>query len=170
MEINAKTVLIVDDEQDVVDFLSMALEDAGFETVFANDGMEALGKMKEKAPDIISLDVVMPGGSGVKFYRELKKNSAWASIPVIVVTGHARDELGKTDFHEMTLSGPGVYLEKPVTAASYVRAINEALGGGTGGPAEEKDKIRKEVESLIDGADVEMLREITEMIKSKKKT
>ncbi len=169
MDKNAKTVLIVDDEEDVVDFLSMALEDAGFNTVIAHDGMEALEKMKETVPDVISLDVVMPKGSGVKFYREMKKHREWADIPIIVVTGHARDELGKADFHEMTISGPGVYLEKPVTAAGYVRAVYTALGEEQGDEGVEKERIKKEVTSLIENADVEMLKEITDIIKSKMK-
>jgi CheY-like chemotaxis protein len=163
------TVLIIDDEQDVTDFLSMALEDAGFNTVVACDGMDALEKMEKTIPDVISLDVVMPKGSGVKFYRELKKNKEWADIPVIIVTGHARDELGKADFQEMTLSGPGVYLEKPVTAAGYVRAVHTALGNEQGEQDEEKDRIKKEVASLLDNADVDILKEITDIIKSKMK-
>ena len=49
----------------------------------------------------------MPSHSGAKFYRDLKKDKKLSKIPVLIVTGHARDELGKADFNEMTMSGPG---------------------------------------------------------------
>jgi CheY-like chemotaxis protein len=84
-----KTVLIVDDEADTVRFLAMAVEDAGFEVMTASDGVEAIEKIKEKTPDLISLDIVMPKGGGIRCFRELQKNPAWSKIPVIVVT--ARD-------------------------------------------------------------------------------
>ncbi|MGD9200440.1 MAG: response regulator [Chitinispirillia bacterium] len=162
-----KTVLIVDDEKDVVRFLTMALEDAGFDVLVANNGVEALEILKKNKPDLISLDVVMPGGSGLKFHRELKKNTAWTRIPVLVVTGHARDDLGKADFAEMTISGPGVYLEKPVTADTYVNAINKILG------IEEKEDIssstvKNEVKALLNSTDPETLKEVLRIMKSKK--
>ena len=59
-----KRVLIVDDENDIRRFLTMALEDAGFQVDTASDGFEALEKVKESIPDLISLDLVMPKRSG----------------------------------------------------------------------------------------------------------
>ena len=165
-----KTVLIVDDEKDVVRFLSMALEDAGFNVLIANNGVEALEILKKSIPDLISLDVVMPGGSGIKFHREMKKNAAWAQIPVLVVTGHARDDLGKADFTEMTISGPGVYLEKPVTAETYVNAISKILGIKESERQEDtsRSSMRDEVKSLLNSSDPETLKEVLRIMKSKK--
>lgn len=165
-----KTVLIVDDEQDVVDFLSMALDDAGFSTVTAGDGVEALERMQESVPDVISLDVVMPKGSGIKFYRELKKKKEWAEIPVIIVTGHARDEMGGADFNEMTISGPGVYLEKPVTAKSYIHAIKSALDLVNGDIADSVDGMKDEIRSYIENADPATLDEVARFIRSKNRS
>ncbi len=162
---NKKTVLIVDDEEDVVTFLSATLEDAGFTVVTASGGVEALQIMEHVRPDVISLDVVMPKGSGIKLYRELAKNPLWSNIPVIIVTGHARDDFGRADFNEMTLSGPGVYLEKPVTAAVYVKAIKSALGYATDMVSDEVLQLREEVKSLISNAPPETLREILKSIK-----
>ncbi len=162
-----KTVLIVDDEDDVRTYLEMALGDAGYTVITASDGNEGLAKLSEKLPDLISLDVVMPKGSGVKFYRELKKKPEWSDIPVIVVTGHARDELGKADFKEMTMSGPGVYLEKPVTAAKYVEAVGAILGVAGSKPSGIEDGLKEELKSLIDRADPETLKEIINTIKNK---
>ena len=123
-----KTVLVVDDEQDVRDYLQTALEDAGFQVETACDGLEALEAVRRNRPDLISLDLVMPRHSGAKFYRELHKDKTLQHIPVLIVTGHARDEMGRADFDEMTMSGPGVYLEKPVRPKSYVSAVRKLLG------------------------------------------
>ena len=69
-----KTVLVVDDEADVRNFLKAALKEAGFEVVTASDGFEALERVKQQVPDLISLDLVMPKKSGAKFYRDLTRN------------------------------------------------------------------------------------------------
>jgi CheY-like chemotaxis protein len=146
--------LVVDDEADVRDYLRTALEDAGFEVETAADGLEALEAVRRRAPDLISLDLVMPRHSGAKFHRELRKDKRLAHIPVLVVTGHARDELGRADFEEMTLSGPGVYLEKPVRPATYVAAVRRLLGMEAPEPPEaEAENLREELAQALSGAD-----------------
>jgi CheY-like chemotaxis protein len=122
-----KTILVVDDEADVRRFLKTALEEAGFEVMTAGDGFEALERLKEKTPDLISMDLVMPRRSGVMLYRDLIKSREWSRIPVIIVTGHARDEVGRADIRELTISGPGIYLEKPVRPQDYIESIKNIL-------------------------------------------
>jgi len=148
----------------------MALEDAGFNVLQASDGFEALEMIKKQEPDLISLDLVMPKHSGAKLYRDLQKNKEWSRIPVLVVTGHARDELGRPDFEELTMSGPGVYLEKPVKPKEYVNAIRNILH-----LEEEEDRsevgperVKEELKSLIDEAGEEDLKEIRRILKKKK--
>ncbi len=167
---NKKTVLVVDDEEDVRKFLKAALAEAGFNVVTASDGFEALEKIKEQPPDLISLDLVMPKRSGVKLYRDLAKDKEWSKIPIIIVTGHARDDLGKADLKELTMSGPGVYLEKPVKPLNYVAAIRNILCVDM--PADEKVlaeqvEMQSDLKDLIDDADPETLRKIREMLGSK---
>lgn len=123
-----KRILVVDDEADVRDFLRTALEDAGFLVETAEDGLEAIEKARRNPPDLVSLDLVMPKHSGARFYRDLQKDKKLSAIPVLIVTGHARDEMGRAEFEEMTMSGPGIYLEKPVGAASYVAAVCRLAG------------------------------------------
>jgi len=167
-----KTVLIVDDEEDVRQYLSMALTDAGFEVVMATNGKEALDKVKEQQPDLISLDLVMPKGSGVRFYRELQKNKEWAKIPVLIVTGHARDDVGKSDLKELTMSGAGIYLEKPVKPKSYISGIKQLLGmDTTDEEAEEADKIKiqNDLKNMIDEADPEVLKKLQKLMKDQNK-
>jgi CheY-like chemotaxis protein len=149
-----KRILVVDDEQDVRDYLRTALEDAGFDVETASDGVEALEAVRRRPPDLISLDLVMPRHSGAKFHRELRKDRRFAHIPVLVVTGHARDELGRADFEEMTLSGPGVYLEKPVRPLTYVSAVRKLVGFEEAEPVEpQPEDLRRELSEALSGAD-----------------
>lgn len=172
MEDNVKkTVLVVDDEADVRNFLKAALIEAGFEVIIACDGFEALEQVKKQIPDLISLDLVMPKKSGAKFHRELVKNSEWAKIPIIIVTGHARDDSGKADLKELTMSGPGIYLEKPVKPDNYIAAVKNTLGMDTS--AEEKDmaeqvEMQSQLKNIIDSADTDTLRKLKELFKNKK--
>lgn len=168
-----KTILVVDDEADVRNFLKVALLEAGFEVVTAKDGFAALAAVKKQIPDLISLDLVMPKKSGAKFYRDLTRNKDWAKIPIIIVTGHARDEVGKADLKELTMSGPGIYLEKPVKPDNYVAAIKNILGLDT--TAEEQElaqqvEMQNELKNIIDAADAETLRKLQELLAKKKKT
>lgn len=167
---DGKTVLVVDDEEDVRQYLSMALTDAGFVVQTAVSGTEAMKIIKEKAPDLISLDLVMPGGSGVRLYRDLQKNKTWAKIPVLIVTGHARDDLGRSDLKELTMSGSGIYLEKPVKPHSYIAAIKQLLGMDTTAEESETAKqvqMQNELKNIIDDADPETLRKLKELINKK---
>jgi CheY-like chemotaxis protein len=161
-----KRVLVVDDEQDVRDYLQTALEDAGFQVDTASDGMEALDAVKRNPPDLISLDLVMPRHSGAKFYRELQKDKSLHRIPVLIVTGHGRDEMGKADFEEMTMSGPGVYLEKPVRPNSYVSAVRKLLGmEPLDSPEPEPGELKNELAAALQGADRMALQRALDAIK-----
>lgn len=168
---NKKTVLVVDDEEDVRKFLSVALLEAGFNVVTANDGLEALEMVKEHNPDLISLDLVMPKHSGAKFFHNLQKDKKWSKIPIIIVTGHGRDDLGKADLKELTMSGPGIYLEKPVKPNNYIAAIKSLLGMDTSkeeAAAADKVKLESEVKNLVDEADPDTLEQIKELLRKKK--
>ncbi|MCP4705305.1 MAG: response regulator [candidate division Zixibacteria bacterium] len=166
-----KTILVVDDEADVRNFLKAALIEAGFDVILAEDGNLALNEVKKQIPDLISLDLVMPKKSGAKFYRELSKNKGWKKIPVIIVTGHARDDLGKSDLKELTMSGPGIYLEKPVKPTNYIAAIKKILGMDT--TVEEKNtadmvEMQNDLKNIIDDADPETLKKLKELMNKKK--
>ena len=163
-----KTVLVVDDEADVRSFLKTALLEAGFEVITAGDGLEALEAVKKRVPDLISLDLVMPRKSGAMFRRELSRNREWSKIPIIIVTGHARDDMGKADLKELTMSGPGIYLEKPVKPDNYIAAIKKTLGMDTS--AEEKEaaeqvELQSRLKNMIDDADPQTLRRLNELLK-----
>jgi CheY-like chemotaxis protein len=154
-----KRILVVDDEADVRAYLSLALEDAGFEVTTAADGLDALEKARQNPPDLISLDLVMPRHSGARCYHDLQKDKRLAKIPVLIVTGHARDQLGRADFEEMTLSGPGVYLEKPVNPESYVGAVRKLLGMEPSASATSAvGQLRSQLSEALASADEETLK------------
>lgn len=165
-----KNILVVDDEADIRLFLKTALEDAGFEVSTASDGEEALQALKKKKPDLISLDLVMPRKSGIKFLYELRHNKEWAKIPVIIVTGHARDESVKKEMDETfagkTLSGPQVYLEKPVKAQDFVNMVKRELGVADAFSSSEED-LKNELLKIVEKSDSQTLKEILTMLKEK---
>jgi DNA-binding response OmpR family regulator len=169
-EISKKKILVVDDEADIRSFLSAALLEAGFDVMTAEDGDVALEKIKKQIPDLISLDLVMPHKSGAKLYHELLKHREWSKIPVIIVTGHARDQLGKSDLKELTMSGPGIYLEKPVKPDNYIAAVKSILKMDT---TEEEKKaaetvnLQNELKNIIDDADQKTLKKIKELLNKK---
>jgi two-component system alkaline phosphatase synthesis response regulator PhoP len=167
-----KTILVVDDEPDVRGYLKMILEDAGFRVVTAGDGEEALERIHSEKPDFISLDLVMPRKSGHKLLFELKRDRELSRIPVLIVTAHARDELGKKALQEVldsrVMSGPGTYLEKPVNPRSYVRAIQRTLGIETAPEAEEKGDLKEELQKSLRGASAEAMREALEALRKAK--
>ena len=168
MKITNKRILVVDDESDIRSYLKTALEHAGFAVETASDGQEALEAVRRNPPDLISLDLVMPKHSGGKFYRELQKDKTLSKIPVLTVTGHARDELGKADFEEMTMSGPGVYLEKPVSPHSYVSAVRKLLGMEPLEPKEtEPEDLHNRLSKAMKGADKDALQRALDALKGK---
>jgi len=170
-----KTILVVDDEPDVLIFLQSALEDAGFSVLTASDGNEAIEVLQANTIDFISLDLVMPNKSGARCLYEIRKNKEWSRIPVVIVTGHARDELGRNDFEEIfsgkTISGPQVYLEKPVKAADFVNMVKRQLDiEVVDEPAAEGSRpeaLKEDLKGMLEGADAEMLKKIKEMLEKK---
>jgi len=154
-----------------VDFLSMALEDEGFQVLTAMDGHEALELVARRKPDLITLDLVMPKYPGARMIRELKKNKEWADIPILVVTGHARDEQGKADLEELSLLVSGSHLEKPVKPKDYVNAVRRLLGMEISGEAQTAptaSSIKEELKRLADQADEETLKKALDFLKEKK--
>jgi DNA-binding response OmpR family regulator len=81
-----KKILIVDDEPDVLTYLTALFEDHGYEAITAQDGITGFDLAKSEKPDLITLDITMPDQSGVRTYRYYKGNDELKGIPVIIVT------------------------------------------------------------------------------------
>lgn len=164
-----KTVLVVDDEPNVREYLTMILQDAGFTVVTAGDGLEALEAVRREQPDFISLDLIMPNMSGHKLLYELRRDKDLARIPVLVVTAHAGDEMGKEELKDLLdnrmISGPGTYLEKPVNPKNYVESIKRALGLEVEDSTSQKTELREELRDRLGGASPEAMKEALDILR-----
>ena len=124
---NPKTILVVDDDPDTLTYLTTVLEDHGFATVPAKDGAEALQKIEQDAPDLVTLDIAMPEKSGVAVYRALKQDEQWKGIPIIITTGISED-FEKFISSRRQVPPPDAYLSKPIEAEELVSRVRELLG------------------------------------------
>lgn len=98
-------ILVVDDEADVVELIEYNLRNAGFDVICAADGEEALAKIKTTLPDMIVLDIMLPGKDGFEVCKQLKRDPKTANIPIIMLTAKAAEvdrvvglELGADDY------------------------------------------------------------------------
>lgn len=121
-----KKILIVDDEPDVLAYLSALFEDNGFETVTAKNGIEALKLAKSELPDMITLDITMPEQSGIKTYRFLKNDFQLQVIPVIVIT--AVGEPIKSVLNEFAaFPEPEAFISKPIDKNELISTTKRIL-------------------------------------------
>jgi len=128
-----KRILVVDDEMDVVEYLTTFLQDKGYQTVSACDGEQALEMVGKEKPDLVTLDITMPNKSGVRFYRELKENEALKKIPVIIVTGvtgFGGDPEGFNRFisSRKQVPPPEGFMAKPIDRDGLLKMIKEQIG------------------------------------------
>lgn len=114
-------VLIVDDESTIIDSLEGILSDDGFEVIHAFNGYEALKKIDSHSPDIVLLDIWMPGMDGIDTLKEIKRHHP--SLPVVMITGHGSIESAV----DATKSGAFDFLEKPLSIDKVILTINNAL-------------------------------------------
>jgi two-component system, OmpR family, phosphate regulon response regulator PhoB len=128
-----KKVLVVDDDPDVRSFVVTVLEENQYVPLVACDGVEGLEMIQKEMPDLVILDVLMPRGSGIRLYRQLKTDDTLKTIPVIMFTGIALRSFLKSqkvleEFNGGKVPEPDIYLEKPVEPQELVDAIRKKLG------------------------------------------
>jgi CheY-like chemotaxis protein len=123
-----KTVLVVDDEPDVVAYLCALLRDNGYETLEAFNGDQALEIARHQKPDLVTLDITMPEMTGVKAYRTFREDEALKRIPVVIVTGVTHDfkHFISTRAH---VPPPDGYLEKPIQPNELLAEVRKHIGG-----------------------------------------
>ncbi len=118
-------ILIVDDSPTEVHVLKTMLEKNGFQTISANSGEEGIEVAKKEKPDVILMDVVMPGLNGFQATRQLTKNQETSAIPVIIVT--TKDQ--QTDRVWGLRQGAKDYVTKPAQETDLVGKIQSVLAG-----------------------------------------
>ncbi len=115
------TILIVDDEASILQSLGGLLSDEGFEVLTASNGYEGLKRIAEESPDLVLLDIWMPGMDGIDTLKEIKKAAPF--IPVIIITGHGNIETAV----KATKLGAFNLIEKPLSIDRVIVDINNAL-------------------------------------------
>jgi two-component system, OmpR family, response regulator VicR len=128
----AKKILMADDDPDVVDVVSILLEDEGYQMVTAKDGAEALEKIESENPDLIILDLLMPRVDGFAVIKKLRdpENERWSRIPVVILTS-VRKEVSNRRY-ELETKRPmsfDAYLEKPADQDELLRIVASLTGG-----------------------------------------
>lgn len=119
-----KKILVVDDEQDILTYLSTLLEDNGYQTVQAKNGEEAWKQVETSPPDLITLDISMPERSGIKFYRDMKAHDQLKKIPIVFVTGVAED-FKKFISTRHQVPPPEGYMSKPIDQEEILNLVKK---------------------------------------------
>jgi len=122
-----KKILVVDDEPDVVTYLSAVLRDHGYETIEAFNGEEALEKAQKDRPDLVTLDITMPEMTGVKAYRRMKGDISLRTIPIVIVTGITHD-FKQFISSRTQVPPPEGYLEKPIKPEELLAEVKRLIG------------------------------------------
>ncbi|HPD57273.1 MAG TPA: response regulator [Smithellaceae bacterium] len=116
-------ILIVDDEKDIVDLIAYNLESEGFSVAKAYDGESAIRMIKAKKPDLVILDLMLPGINGIDVCKNLRANPATSDLPIIMLTAKA-DEVDKVVGLEI---GADDYITKPFSVKELMARIRSIL-------------------------------------------
>ncbi|HID78076.1 MAG TPA: response regulator [Planctomycetaceae bacterium] len=127
-----KHVLVVDDEPDFASLLELILVSGGYRVTVACSCEEALDQARRQKPDVITMDIRMPGRSGALCYRKLKTDKALRGIPVVVVTALTRNDRDMENLIRSLLEPahvppPDAYVEKPVEGPALLAVLEEVL-------------------------------------------
>jgi CheY-like chemotaxis protein len=119
-----KDVLVVDDEEDIREFLKTLLEDRGYSVRVAKDGLEAMELMHAAKPDLVLLDLMMPQETGTGLYRKMHGKKELRQIPVVVISGVAG--------RNVAVSRSVPVFDKPIDEARLLTTIEELTGSTDG--------------------------------------
>ena len=123
---NKKIVLLVDDDADLTKVLKFRIESEGYEFMSVKDGKELLDILKIKRPDVILLDIMLPNMDGYSALREMRKDEAYADIPVIILSAKEKKKLGDL----FALEKVAFFVEKPFDAKELMVKISEVITYG----------------------------------------
>jgi two-component system phosphate regulon response regulator PhoB len=132
------TILVVEDDEDILELLAYNLQSAGFSVVASRDGFDALQKARRAPPDLIILDLMLPGLDGFEVCKELKREAKTAQVPVIMLTARG-DEVDRIVGLEL---GADDYVVKPFSPRELMLRVRAVLKR-SGPEAREKPILRK---------------------------
>jgi len=121
-------VLIADDDPDVREFLKLILEGTSHKLTFAANGEEVMEKVNEQIPDLLVLDLLMPKKDGFEVIKELKKESKYSKIPILILTSVKKEASERRYELETGLSlDVDDYVEKPINPQDFIHRIEKIL-------------------------------------------
>lgn len=118
-----KKILIIEDENELCDFIGLRLQQGGFEVIVANDGIEGLNKARLERPDLIILDLMLPKMHGEDVCKEVRKDPYIFATPIIMLTAKCTE----ADQVIGTVIGANVYMVKPFEGVKLMQAVNKLL-------------------------------------------
>ncbi len=121
-----KSLLVVDDDPDLLKMLKLRLESEGYDFLSATDGQEMLEIVKLKKPDAILLDIMLPKVDGYSALREMRKESEFRDIPVIILTGKEKNKMNDL----FALEDIAYFVEKPFEAVDLLGKIRSLFKDG----------------------------------------
>ena len=119
----AKRILVVEDEAPIREMLCFVLEQKGYETIEAEDYADGLAKVREPYPELIVLDWMMPGGSGIQFIKQLKQDEMTRQIPVVMLTARGEEE----DKVRGLEAGADDYITKPFSPKELTARLHAVM-------------------------------------------
>jgi CheY-like chemotaxis protein len=117
-------ILIVDDDHDIRELLAIWLQGAGYETAFAADAMTAVNVTRREEPELIVLDIGLPGGTGMTVMERLRNFPALAHIPVVAISAREPSSTGQASQE----AGARAFLAKPLEQEQLLGTVREILG------------------------------------------
>lgn len=122
----ATRILIADDEQNIVISLEFLMKREGFEVSIAQDGAEAIEKIRSEMPDLVLLDVMMPKKSGFEVCQEIKSDPTLQAVRILMLTAKGRD----TEVAKGLALGADGYMTKPFSTKELVERVRSMLAEG----------------------------------------
>jgi len=123
LPLNINTIMVVDDEPELITILTDILEKKGYHVISAYDGLQVFDVLKNHKPDLILLDIDMPQMNGLEVLARLKGDRETSSIPVFFLTAQDETEDLITGYE----TGTGYYITKPFTRTQLMNSINRGL-------------------------------------------
>jgi CheY-like chemotaxis protein len=123
-DLSSYRILVVDDEADARAFICAVLEDNGATVLEARDGDEALDVARREKPDLITLDITLPGKDGGEVFEELRKDPALLNTPVCIISAHP--DLRRL-IYQRTVRPPDGYLDKPIDERGLLLNVRKTL-------------------------------------------
>ncbi len=121
------SILVVDDEPNIVLSLEFIMQNEGYDVRIAKDGEEALQAIKEKVPDLVLLDIMMPAMSGYEVCQRIRANPEWKDIRIVMLTAKGRE----VDQEKGMAMGADDYITKPFATRDLMARVKMILGEET---------------------------------------